>query len=72
MLTNRSQSWDNYLVGHSGTPTIRSTFMDTKRALVSVYDKTGIVDFASALIALGYEIVQSDGYEKDKPNDVRS
>jgi AICAR transformylase/IMP cyclohydrolase PurH len=46
--------------------------MDTKRALVSVYDKTGIVDFASALIALGYEIVQSDGYEKDKPNDVSS
>lgn len=31
------------------------------RALVSVYDKTGLVDFASRLVAVGYEIVSSGG-----------
>jgi phosphoribosylaminoimidazolecarboxamide formyltransferase / IMP cyclohydrolase len=32
-----------------------------KRALLSVYDKTGIVDFARALVDLGVEIVSSGG-----------
>ncbi|MCL2055782.1 MAG: bifunctional phosphoribosylaminoimidazolecarboxamide formyltransferase/IMP cyclohydrolase [Oscillospiraceae bacterium] len=32
-----------------------------KRALLSVYDKTGIVDFAKGLQALGYEIVSTGG-----------
>ena len=31
------------------------------RALISVYDKTGIVDFATSLHALGWEIVSSGG-----------
>ena len=34
------------------------------RALLSVYDKTGIVDFASALHALGWDIVSSGGTAK--------
>ncbi len=33
----------------------------TRRALVSVYDKTGLVDFVRALVELGYEIVSSGG-----------
>lgn len=33
------------------------------RALLSVYDKTGIVDFASELIALGWDLVASGGTE---------
>ncbi len=32
-----------------------------KRALLSVYDKTGIVDFAKALVALDYQIVSTGG-----------
>lgn len=32
-----------------------------KRALISVYDKTGIVDFASGLEKLGWEIVSTGG-----------
>ncbi len=31
------------------------------RALLSVYDKTGLVDFARRLVSLGYEIVSSGG-----------
>jgi len=34
---------------------------DNKRALISVSDKRGIVDFAKALVALGYEIVSTGG-----------
>lgn len=30
-----------------------------KRALLSVSDKTGIVDFAKELVALGFEIVST-------------
>src|SRR5437867_3848895 len=33
-------------------------------ALLSVYDKTGIVDFARSLIALGWSIVSSGGTAK--------
>lgn len=32
-----------------------------KRALISVYDKTGIIDFAKELSALGWEIVSTGG-----------
>jgi len=32
-----------------------------KRALVSVYDKTGVVDFTRELVELGYEIVSTGG-----------
>ena len=31
------------------------------RALISVYDKTGIVDFARGLADLGFELVSSGG-----------
>lgn len=34
------------------------------RAIISVYDKTGIVDFASELIALGWDVVASGGTER--------
>jgi phosphoribosylaminoimidazolecarboxamide formyltransferase / IMP cyclohydrolase len=33
----------------------------TRRALLSVYDKTGVVEFASALLELGYQLVSSGG-----------
>ena len=32
-----------------------------KRALLSVSDKTGIVDFAKELVSLGYEILSTGG-----------
>jgi phosphoribosylaminoimidazolecarboxamide formyltransferase / IMP cyclohydrolase len=32
-----------------------------QRALLSVYDKTGIIDFAASLVALGFELVSSGG-----------
>ena len=35
-----------------------------KRALISVSDKTGVVDFARELRALGYEIISTGGTEK--------
>ena len=35
-----------------------------KRALISVTDKTGIVEFASGLIGLGYEVVSTGGTMK--------
>ena len=31
------------------------------RALISVYDKTGIVEFANTLIEMGWEIISSGG-----------
>jgi len=34
------------------------------RALLSVYDKTGIVEFASALRALGWTLLSSGGTAK--------
>ena len=33
----------------------------TRRALLSVFDKTGVVDFARALVDLGWELVSSGG-----------
>lgn len=38
--------------------------MTSKRALLSVSDKTGLVDFARALIDLGYEILSTGGTKK--------
>ena len=35
-----------------------------KRALISVYDKSGIVEFAKALRALGWEIISTGGTSK--------
>lgn len=35
-----------------------------KYALISVYDKTGIVDFAKKLVELGYEIISTGGTHK--------
>ena len=33
----------------------------TSRALISVYDKTGVVEFATHLIDLGWEIISTGG-----------
>lgn len=38
--------------------------MKTKRALISVSDKTGVVDFAKGLEKLGYEVVSTGGTAK--------
>ena len=38
--------------------------MTTKRAIISVFDKTGIAEFAKKLSAAGYEIVSSGGTAK--------
>ena len=35
--------------------------LNSSRALLSVYDKTGIVDFARNLVDLGWEIISSGG-----------
>ena len=32
-----------------------------KRALISVSDKTGVVEFARALVDLGFEIISTGG-----------
>lgn len=36
----------------------------TKTAIVSVYDKTGIVDFCKALVAAGWTVISTGGTEK--------
>lgn len=38
--------------------------MRTKRALISVSDKTGVIHFAKSLIDLGYEIISTGGTKK--------
>ncbi len=38
--------------------------MSARRALLSVYDKTGIVDFAEGLASLGFEILSTGGTSK--------
>src|SRR5690554_3667083 len=38
--------------------------MTTKLALLSVSDKTGIVDFAQGLVAQGYTIISTGGTQK--------
>jgi phosphoribosylaminoimidazolecarboxamide formyltransferase/IMP cyclohydrolase len=39
--------------------------VSTRRALISVYDKTGIVDFARGLVDLGWEVVASGGTSRE-------
>ena len=39
-------------------------FRSEKRALISVFDKTGIVDFAKGLIKLGWEIISTGNTKK--------
>ena len=41
------------------------------RALISVYDKTGVDDFARGLADLGYELVSSGG-TADVPRGARA
>ncbi len=36
--------------------------MRVRRALVSVHDKTGVVDFARGLAALGIELLSTGGF----------
>lgn len=43
------------------TNTEEVQFVATKRALISVSDKRGIVDFSRQLVALGYEIISTGG-----------
>lgn len=38
--------------------------MEKKRALISVSDKTGVVEFAKELVRLGFEIISTGGTEK--------
>src|SRR6185436_18188704 len=51
--------------------TTHNDLIPVKRALISVSDKTGIVDFAQALSAFGVEILSTGGtYKLLKDNDV--
>jgi len=48
----------------SSTPVLHHKEVDeleVRRAIISVYDKTGVVEFAGALSRLGYEIVSTGG-----------
>ena len=38
--------------------------METRKALISVWDKTGVLELAKGLAAHGYEIVSSSGTAK--------
>src|SRR4029078_7017741 len=40
------------------------TMLPARRALLSVSDKTGLLDFARGLVALGFEIVSTGGTQK--------
>lgn len=37
---------------------------ETKKALISVWDKTGVLEFAKGLVSVGYEIISSSGTAK--------
>ncbi|MEI6102143.1 MAG: bifunctional phosphoribosylaminoimidazolecarboxamide formyltransferase/IMP cyclohydrolase, partial [Eubacteriales bacterium] len=39
-----------------------------KRAFLSVFDKTGIVDFARELVLLGFEVISTGGTQKELEN----
>ncbi|MBI2029787.1 bifunctional phosphoribosylaminoimidazolecarboxamide formyltransferase/IMP cyclohydrolase [Candidatus Gottesmanbacteria bacterium] len=45
-------------------PDNRQITINPKYALISVFDKTGIVDFAKSLIKLGFEIISTGGTAK--------
>jgi phosphoribosylaminoimidazolecarboxamide formyltransferase / IMP cyclohydrolase len=49
MNQSNKQSWEEY---------------DMKRALISVSDKTGVIDFAKQLVRLGFEIISTGGTKK--------
>jgi hypothetical protein len=49
---------------HRAPPGQRLVASGMPRALLSVSDKTGLVDFASALVELGYEIVATGGTQR--------
>ena len=42
-------------------PTLNKESIEIKRALISVYDKTGLVDLSKKLIARGIEILSTGG-----------
>lgn len=44
--------------------TDQTTRLPIRRALISVSDKTGVVDFARELVALGVEILSTGGTYK--------
>ena len=44
--------------------TVGGIYFMKKRALISVSDKTGVVDFAKQLVELGFEIISTGGTHK--------
>lgn len=48
----------------SDNPTLNQTPIKIKRALISVFDKTGVVDMAQSLVGLGVEILSTGGTAK--------
>ena len=42
-------------------PTLNKENIEIKRALISVYDKTGLIDFSKKLIERGIEILSTGG-----------
>lgn len=44
--------------------------MTKKRALISVSDKNGILEFAKELVSLGFEIISTGGTKKPFKNKV--
>ena len=42
-------------------PSLNQKKVEIKRALISVYDKTGVVDLSKKLIELGVEILSTGG-----------
>src|SRR3954453_6029782 len=42
----------------------RSRWRMTMRAILSVYDKTGLVEFAQGLVALGWELISTGNTER--------
>ena len=39
-----------------------------KRAFLSVFDKSGVVDFAKGLVKLGFEILSTGGTQRELEN----
>ncbi|MBT5994393.1 MAG: bifunctional phosphoribosylaminoimidazolecarboxamide formyltransferase/IMP cyclohydrolase [Candidatus Marinimicrobia bacterium] len=48
----------------SDNPTLNQTPIKIKRALISVFDKTGVVDMTQSLVGLGVEILSTGGTAK--------
>ena len=54
-----------FLINRLGLDRLKGNYMSSPpRALLSVYDKTGIVDFARSLASLGWEIISTGGTSK--------